>query len=563
MTLTDNLLSPPTGSQTSHRTLTSSKIFIGTLTLCLSLVLLLNRPNLHRELTDPVRSGITPIWDGPPIFHDKPLKHSPEDPFHHIEDIKQLLRRYKKGDFERVMKPVITPSFEIMHKTPAGWHAGLLIHTPEICEDSKSHVKQYSGYLTINSTDVKSFFFWFIESRHDPLNAPTAVWFSGGPGASSMFALMGENGPCWVLDKNQTDRHGVPIPSLNEFSWTNSANMIYLDQPSGTGFSIGTDHVAKSERDVADDMYLFLEAFLLQFPQYGKKIFLVGESFGGHYVTSIAHKIVEMNKRIEAEGDYNATDPSKKQNVIIPLAGIAIGNGMTDTLEQLKWYPEMAFKSGTAPSIINETVYEEMKGQVGKVVQAVRACAQSDDINQCTEAYELYSEALMLPIYETGANVYDLRLKQPYDFSAMDSYLNDPQVQAEIGAKKPWVGVNVTVWQQLAPIDFLHSFQALIPPILDQGIKVLIYAGDQDYICNWLGIKAWTDKMDWEGQEEFNRAETKHWVGGTVKYHKNFAFATVSRAGHMVPMDQPENSLKLFNALLSDGEFEVNQFNGK
>jgi cathepsin A (carboxypeptidase C) len=278
-------------------------------------------------------------------------------------------------------------------------------------------------------------------------------------------------------------------------------------------------------------------------------------------VTAIAHKIVEMNKRIRQEGGYDSSDPNRKQNVIIPIAGIAIGNGMTDILEQVKWYPEMAYKSGTAPSIINETSYEEMKIKIPKVVQAIRACAQSDELNQCTDAYSEYSDVLMTPILETGANVYDLRLKGEYNFSAMHAFLNDEKVQQKIGARKPWVSVNVTVYKQLAPIDFLHSFQALIPPILDEGIKVLIYAGDQDYICNWIGVKAWTDEMDWEGHDMYINAPIYDWFGGTVRFYKNFAFATVSGAGHMVPMDQPENSLKLFRALLAQGDFQLSQFN--
>ena len=466
--------------------------------------------------------------------------------------LNKYLREITQGDDDE--EPSI--GFDIMHKTASGWSAGLSLHRPSICETNKA-VKQYSGYLTVNSTEYKSFFFWFVESRKDPLNAPTALWFSGGPGASSMFALVGENGPCWAL--NMT-KNGDPDVTPNPFSWTESANMIWVDQPSGTGFSIGTQSVARSEKEVADDMYLFLEAFLLQFPHYGKAIYLVGESFGGHYVTAIAHKIVEMNKQIRAEGDFDASDPTAKQNTEIPLKGIAIGNGMTDTLEQLKWYPQMAYDSKTAPSIINESTYDQMTALIPKVVQAVRACTQSDDLSQCTEAYELYSDVMMMPIYDTGANVYDLRLKGPYDFAAMDAFLNDKRTLVQIGARKPWVGVNTTVWQELAPVDFLHSFQGLISPILDEGIRVLIYAGDQDYICNWLGIQAWTNKLDWYGHDQFNAAATHKWVGGTAKFFDRFAFVTVAKSGHMVPMDQPANSLKLFNALLADGKFELAQF---
>ena len=38
----------------------------------------------------------------------------------------------------------------------------------------------------------------------------------------------------------------------------------------------------------------------------------------------------------------------------------------------------------------------------------------------------------------------------------------------------------------------MHSFETSIPDQLEANISVLIYAGDQDYICNWLGNQAWT-----------------------------------------------------------------------
>ena len=41
--------------------------------------------------------------------------------------------------------------------------------------------------------------------------------------------------------------------------------------------------------------------------------------------------------------------------------------------------------------------------------------------------------------------------------------------------------------------------------------QVLIYAGDVDYICNWLGNKKWVKALEWDGKEEFNLAEDKPW----------------------------------------------------
>lgn len=66
------------------------------------------------------------------------------------------------------------------------------------------------------------------EARKDPENAPTAIYLGGGPGysshdGSSVF-------PCYVNPDSNSTR-------LNEHSWNNRVNMLYIDQPVGTGFS--------------------------------------------------------------------------------------------------------------------------------------------------------------------------------------------------------------------------------------------------------------------------------------------------------------------------------------
>jgi carboxypeptidase C (cathepsin A) len=79
---------------------------------------------------------------------------------------------------------------------------------------------------------------------------------------------------------------------------------------------------------------------------------------------------------------------------------------------------------------------------------------------------------------------------------------------------------------------------------------VLIYAGDQDYICNWLGNHAWTNALPWPHQAAFNTTSPSPWMvdgaaAGTLQASHNLSFLRVYDAGHMVPRDQPKNALAM------------------
>lgn len=115
-------------------------------------------------------------------------------------------------------------------------------------------------------------------------------------------------------------------------------------------------------------MYGFLTGLLEKFPQYQKlPFYITGESYAGHYIPAVGHKIWEMNKQ----------SPKTKIN----LKGLAIGNGMTDPEEQYKHYPEMGFDGGKSQGgslekgvITNPVTQAIMRGGVGPCVKAIQSC---------------------------------------------------------------------------------------------------------------------------------------------------------------------------------------------
>ncbi|EGZ26012.1 hypothetical protein PHYSODRAFT_487704 [Phytophthora sojae] len=177
------------------------------------------------------------------------------------------------------------------------------------------HTESEAGYIKLANKQDDHYFYWFFESRGSPATDPLVLWLSGGPGGSSMFALLVENGPCTIQPDLST--------KLNPYSWNNNTNVIWLDQLAGVGFSFGSPADKDyNETNVGENIYWFLQGFMEKHPQYrGREFFVTGESYGGHYVPAAAHYIWPRNK---AEDDTPA----------INLQGLAIGNGLTNELIQ-------------------------------------------------------------------------------------------------------------------------------------------------------------------------------------------------------------------------------------
>ncbi len=119
----------------------------------------------------------------------------------------------------------------------------------------------------------------------------------------------------------------------------NYAYYPYSDQPVGVGFSYANSDYVYNEAGVSTDVYIFLQQFFTQFPQFQKnEFFVIGESYGGiyrqirffiiillgHYVPAVSAKIVQQN----AAGS----------KPFINIQGSAIGNGWVDPYHQYAGY---------------------------------------------------------------------------------------------------------------------------------------------------------------------------------------------------------------------------------
>jgi len=177
----------------------------------------------------------------------------------------------------------------------------------------------YSGLVTIDHSEFThgefgdkakdDIFYWWFESQNDPKTDPVVLWLTGGPGCASEIALFYENGPYAFNEDGKTLKE-------NPSSWNKISNLIYVDQPIGTGFSHSDagDYV-KNETEVAEDMAQFIIKFIALYPQLeGLDFYITGESYAGHYIPAISHNFHFKHK----------------DEIKMNFKGLAIGNGLVD-----------------------------------------------------------------------------------------------------------------------------------------------------------------------------------------------------------------------------------------
>lgn len=405
-------------------------------------------------------------------------------------------------------------------------------------------VKQYSGYYKLTTSKLlsKNYFYWFFEARNNPETAPVVLWMTGGPGCSSEVALFGENGPCQVTPDGSNT-------TLNPYSWNTAANLLYIDQPTGTGFSYG-DGLDSNEKEVSTDMYDFLQQFFKGHPQYASlDFFAFGESYAGHYIPATTHKIWQNNQQLP---------PGAMK---INLKGTSVGNGLTNPEIQYAYYPAMAISTNGHKAAVSPTVHAAMELAVGPCIKQIKAC--QTNVTACAVATDVCQFGELIPYTATGMNPYDMRVKCAvpplcYDFSNVAKYLSRKDVRAALGVgDHSWSDCNrvVTLPFELGG-DWMHEFEDQIPDQLAAGIRVLLYAGDQDYICNWLGNDAWVKALDWPHKEDYNTVALRNITAdgapiGTLRSSNGLSFLQVFNAGHMVPRDQPKAALAMLELFIA------------
>ncbi|KAL6245586.1 hypothetical protein RBB50_007585 [Rhinocladiella similis] len=447
-----------------------------------------------------------------------------------------------------------------------------------ICEQNPD-VKSYSGYADV--APGQHIFWWFFEARHgNASEAPLTIWINGGPGSSSMIGLFQELGPCTV------DADGNAVN--NPYSWSELSNMLFIDEPTQVGFSYSTpvpaytdpesnyvvelpnntcpeyasdwdcgtysyfneSLTANSTPAAAPNMWKTLQGFMGAFPQYSREgVYFTTESYGGHYGPIFNEYFEEQNEK-NIKGAHN-----------ISLEGVLIGNGWYDPLIQYQAYYNFSVFPGNTYGYdpLNQSVkdqwYNNLYGPGNCYDQTVdcnarginEICTAADNfcLNQVENLYDIY----------LGRDEYDFRYLMPDPFppTYYVDYLNTESVQAAIGAYVNYSESNSAVGNAFGSTGDddreIGTVEAL-KKLLARGVKLVMYFGDADFNCNWLGGQVVASHVNASGYADagfVNISTSDGVVHGQVRQSGSFAFVRIYESGHEVPFYQPLVSLEMLN----------------
>lgn len=217
--------------------------------------------------------------------------------------------------------------------------------------------------------------------------------------------------------------------------------------------------------------------------------FLSNKQYGGHYAPAIAYRAHKGNKE------------SKENTIPLNLKGVAIGNGLTHPEIQYQYYPDMAYKNSHDIQVVGAGEHALMEKAAPKCAEMIHNCnddSQPENVElfACQQAFAYCNMALTTPYQLTGLSPYNIKTKCEYpplcdDYSNVEKFMNSKSTKKALNAAegkgKAWQVCNMGINLEFHA-DWMKSQAPHVKALLDDAdIPVLIYAGDLDYICNYLG----------------------------------------------------------------------------
>nr|CAD1832246.1 unnamed protein product [Ananas comosus var. bracteatus] len=396
-------------------------------------------------------------------------------------------------------------------------------------------------------------FWWYYKSPQRIENGstpwPLVLWLQGGPGASGVgIGNFQEIGP---LDTNLKPRSST---------WLQKADLLFVDNPVGTGYSFVEDNtlLVTTDEAAAIDLTTLLKELYNSIESLQKSpLFIVAESYGGKFAVTLGLSVAKAIKSGELK---------------LKLGGVVLGDSWIS--------PEDFVVTFMGPLLLDvsrldingadksNSMAEKIKAQIaqGLYADATNSWSTLEGLiissSNSVDFYNFLLDSGMDPLSVTSASLmmksYSRYLNSKVSSSdSLNSLMNGVvREKLKIIPKNiSWVDQSDAVFNALTN-DFMKPRIDEVDELLSLGVNVTIYNGQLDVICATKGTEAWVQKLKWEGLKNFISLDrtplycSSDAVGGTkgfVKSYRNLHFYWILKAGHFVPVDQPCVALNMLS----------------
>ena len=382
-------------------------------------------------------------------------------------------------------------------------------------------------------------FYWFYRTTHPDgyRNRPIILWLQGGPGYSGTgIGNFLEVGP---LDQNLKARNA---------SWVRTANILFVDNPVGVGFSIADQYsVAGDIEAVSHDLITLLKTFMQEHPYFQTNPFYIfGQSYGGKMAAALTYYL------------HRATE---KGEIYCNLKGVGIGNGFVSPGDAIASWPLVMYQM----SLIDDVQFHNLT----KISKTIESAVEQSHWNVVYHAYmDIMS---LIQGYVPGNSFYkltDVSIPRPeralvYDMDIKE-FMNK-SVRKKLGLipdDKLWnkFELDLVTKAILRTGDFVKPVWHLVDDILNSSdVDVIVYSGQFDIICSTAGTLRWMQRLTWPGLEDYNKATKKTILNPDNKVPEMFVKSSghlkmywILDAGHVVPADVPDAAMRMLNRILDN-----------
>lgn len=405
------------------------------------------------------------------------------------------------------------------------------------------------GHSLVNETTGAHLFYHFIPCIDDDITnpkKPVILFLQGGPGCAGEYANLNELGPYKVENQSGT-LNLVP----REYTWSTEAHILFVDNPSDTGYSIPGNELVSDSETSAKQIYHLLEDFYTNYTSLMKVDFWVfGESYGGHYVPAVAFEILSF--------------PSLH---IAKLTGIGMQNPWTDAFSQLEYFAATPYAQGL--------IDPKQRDKIRSMILEGQKDIYNNDFAAASVMFDDIEDWITSSNVTNGIFMNNYRYWQNGDpvgkifeaYALTQAYLNQADIKGKFGVPSDFnYGLcNGTIYKRWS-LDSGTSYLSKLGYVLDY-VKGVIYNGADDTECNTAGVLSFINRMDWTGRKQFKQARKQIWkmngnkVAGTARVGGSLIFATVYGAGHYVPFDQLLVSVDLLQRVLAGNDDWDKPFN--